>query len=384
MRSTERPPPAPPSRAALPWAWPVALAATVLAMATPQTPLQCSLFPLWLAVWRGTTSARALGMALFLAPAVFLCVWGLVGTGVPPAMALVGAAAFCAAVSAIAAVAGVVAAGALLAAVPFLPMSPVAAVAAGIPGLGLSGLVLAGLALAVAEALRRRRIRGMLVAALAAGGLTAGTLGRAAPDPDGWRELPEPAAVTQRARWIAIRDSIPHGAEAILGENVFDADDAGALAFWCAAAVARGSVLSIGVATPGPDYRRGVVWRLDPEACERPGRPPETVHGAVWGLPHLTGPWGAMPPVDPPARATAVDWLVCLEAFLLRAWAPLLVSGTDRPVVVLSNDAAFGAAAGAVRTLRRKVSSAMAGLRSRAALHAGTGRTFLLRREGRG
>ena len=379
MRLTETAP--------LPWLWLGASSCAAAAVFVPSAPLQLALAPLLMAVWRGTRPARTLAAAMFLAPPCALCAWGLAGTGLSPALAVSGAAALCAALSAAAAVTGVTAAGAMIAAVPFLPFSPAAAVAAGIPGLGLPGLVSAALALAAVEALRRPRIRGSLVLALAAAALLAEAWRPSAPDTAGWTEMREPAALTERARWIALRSLVPPGSELVLGENVFAAGDSGALAFWCAAAASRGLTVYAGVSESGSGRLRGTVRRLDASSCAGGGL---TVYAARFGIPLLTGGWTRM---DPPARPSsepsgAADWLLCLEAFLPQAWAPLLAGRGGGPVLVLSNDSAFDAlplpggrsAERAVRALRRKAADAMAGLSGRAALHAETGKTFLLRK----
>ncbi len=364
-------------------AWPVSLAVTVAAMCVPHVPLSLALVPLLLAIWQGTPGARVLGIAVFIAPAAALCTSGLIGTGIASFPAISGALAFCAVVSAVPAVTGIVVTGVLLAAIPFFPASPVAAIAACVPGFGLTGLVAAGLALAAVEAMRSKHMRTVLALPLAVAAPVTETLRSHSSDSGGWKEMPEPATITERVRWIALRDSMPPGSEVILGENVFDARDSDALSFWCDVAVERHLVLYIGVADPASGYRRGTVWRLDSEACHVGRQPGWIEYEARIGIPLLTGTWSSMAPFRASESESAVDWLLCLEAFLPRTWAPLLTSSSDRPVVVLSNDAAFdavapGSGSAPVRTLRRKAAAAMASLSGRTVLHAETGQTFLV------
>ena len=226
-----------------------------------------------------------------------------------------------------------------------------------------------------------------------------------------WQEMDEPRAVTERGRWIALRHMLPEGGEAIFGENFFRADDHDAIAFWCDAARQQNLKLWIGVrvdqgavgSPPDNAIRRGAVMHFDPQSCALPDAAPPIVHAAQWGIPGITGTWGRMEPLggrmEPLSghstgqaggrqandglddKGPAWAWLICYEAFLVRPWVEVLrqaAMATDkRPIIVLSNDGAFGALP--VGRLRRKVTRAMAGLTGRTVLHAETGRSFLVK-----
>ncbi len=344
--------------------------ATAAAALVPAVPLAAALLPLPAALWWDSRWLRAAAMAGYMAPPVAVCAWGLAGTGVPPAAAVAGGLPVLAALCVLAAATGLPGAALLLLAVPVFPASPVLPLAALTPGAGIHGLAAALLALTAIGILPRRARRVALAAATAAL-LAWGASAPPVPTPPGWRQIPVPATLTERARWIALRDSLPTGGTAILGENVFGAADGDAVAFWCRAAEDR--TIIAGVAVDGGGIRRGEVWRFDRRSCARPGRRHDVVARARLGIPGLTGRWTPMPAAtdaDPPLTV-----LVCLEAFLPWAWASAGPGGGG-PVAVLSNDTAFGGLP--VHVLRRKAARAMAGLDGRPVLFAETGRSAIV------
>jgi len=338
--------------------------------------------PLWLAglpllagIAAGTPSARAAAMAGWLAVPAWLSAVGMEGIGHAPASVWAVAVATVAAAACLAALVGIAAVTAAVTLVPWFPASPLVALADALPGLGFVGLGATTLCLAAVEPVPRGRTP--LLLALA-GLLTAWNLNAPPPGSTVWTERPEPPALTERGRVAAVRDSLPAGATAILGEAFFRAGDAAAGGAWCRAAEARGLTLFIGVTERWAGTDRGAVWRLDREACA-PGAAPAVAARAWVGVPGVTGGWLPMP-AGGARRRPGPDFLVCLEGFLPWAWARLSLDGAGPTVAVVSNDRAFGPLP--VPVLRRKAAGAMAALTGRTAVHAETGRTLLTRADG--
>ena len=389
-----------------PLRWPFAVGASALFVAgsaitagaffLPGAPLGAALLPLGAAFWAGAAPARAAAMMAFAIWPIGLCAWGLVGTGAPP-LIMAPAAFLVVALGLIAGVIGLLPVTLFLTLIPVFPASPALPLAAMLPGTGLIGPAGAALLLAAIEATRCARIRrGGL--ALATGGLCVWAALHSGASPPGapgsgaqWVERRVPPAFTERGGWIALRRALPDGATIVMGENLFDAEDAAARAFWCRAARVGNLTVLLGVAEPYGAARRGAVWRLDAETCAARPRADPALYRAGLGIPGLTGTWGPMRPaaharaILPGATASAPDWLICLEAFLPWAWAGVL-TGPARariPVVVIANDSAFGPLPGLgappVGVLRRKVARAMAGLAGRPVYFADTGATYLIR-----
>ena len=380
--------------------------------------------------------------AFMLWPAI-LCAAGLTGIGFHPLLVWPLALIAVIALAWLASLTGVVLLALILTAIPVFPASPLLVLADVVPGTGIIGPVVLLLCLAIVnfrQAKRRRTKKGgkaarmpghgwaglrdragaavMIVAGIVVWNLalaaypaqTAGhpqvspaKAGTQTPEAPVWRQMDEPRALTERGRWIALRDMLPPGSQAIFGENVFAADNQAAIAFWCDAARQRDLTLWIGVRVDQDGIRRGAVMRFDPQSCAWTKPRPEIVHAAQRGIPGITGTWGHMKPLqamtqgpDTPAgdapenldgdasgrpdrNGPAAAWLICYEAFLVPSWLDVLAivrQATDkRPVVVLSNDGAFGSLP--VARLRRKVADAMAGLTGATVLHAETGRTIL-------
>ena len=372
----------------------------------PAAPFALALLPLFAGLWSGARPLRFITMTSFMIWPVLLSGWGLHGVDPgrpdliwPLAVGLILA------LGLLAALIGSAPTTALITLIPVFPASPL------LPGLGVAGPLTLMILLALIERMRPHRLRKRMLATLATC-LTAWAVGHGmisahmtersyAEDPvshSEWRALPEPLAITERGRWIALRNQLPTGATLILGENVFAQDDTEALAFWCQAASTRGLTLYIGVEEPYRSNTRSAVWRLDPDSCNTVGRPPSRfgVHHARLGIPHLTGTWGVMrasrAQSQSAAPAPGIDWLICVEAFLPWAWASLLLDTAPDPaahdptapppIIILSNDQAFrplpALGPPPVHILRRKSARAMAALSGRRILFAETGRTFLI------
>ena len=390
--------------------FPIGAGVSFAAFFLPEVPFALALLPLAVGLWSGAGSVRFTAMTSFMIWPVFLAAWGLHGLDIgPPELVWSLATALIVGLGLLAAQAGIVATTLLLTLIPVFPAAPLLPLAALLPGLGMFGLLSAMTGLALIEATRRPRRRQTLLLLLSAC-LGIWTMGHAlirdhlaGKKYNNWREQAEPRALSDRARWIALRDSLPEGGTVILGENIFAAEDDEARAFWCHAVTSRNLTLYPGVAEPYGHATRGAVWRLDAETC-KDAIPPASpaIHRATFGIPRLTGTWGPMggpmpdrAPAYSPASGPETDWLICLEAFLPQAWAGLLLDtapdggAAPRPVVVLSNDTAFRPLPALlpmpalghppVHVLRRKAAAAMAGLSGRAVHHAETGRTFLIR-----
>ena len=429
----------------------------------------------------GRRSITAIAFAAFALWPAMLCAAGLTGIGFEPHLVWPLALIAVIALAWLASLTGVVLLALIVTAIPAFPASPLPVLADVVPGTGLVGPVVLLLCLAIVEFMPRHGRTDLRdragTAAMIAAGVIIWNLAMAAHPADvadvgtvaerqliKWRPMDEPRAITERGRWIALRDMLPEGSQAIFGENVFAADDDAAIAFWCDAARRRDLTLWIGVrvdplaADPPPEsagtaeteIRRGAVMRFDPqtcawskpafsggfltgqpggspaalrcrqETCRRSQQGPQVVHAAQRGIPGITGTWGRMEPLqamaahsdqpdanaagkpegdtsdepdgdasgkpdgdasgEPDGDGPVSAWLICYEAFLVPSWIDvfreLRQAPANRPIVVLSNDGAFGNLP--VSRLRRKVTRAMAGLASRTVLHAETGRTILV------
>ncbi|MDE0694910.1 MAG: hypothetical protein OXH76_03645, partial [Boseongicola sp.] len=213
----------------------------------PAVPFWLAGLPLLAGIWAGTRLARAAAMLGWLAVPAAVSAIGLVGIGYAPGLVWPGAAAVVLAIAFLAAYTGLSLTTFALALVPFFPASPLVTLADALPGGGIGGLCLVAGALAWVElvpSFRGRLLLGVLAVLAAVNWLD--WQGFRSP-PSAWAEVPEPPGLTERGRWIAIREFLPEGSAAVLGEAVFRADDLSALDFWCRAAEARDLTLFVGV-----------------------------------------------------------------------------------------------------------------------------------------
>ena len=394
---------------------------TAVGFFSPGVPLWAAGLTMLIAIVTGLRSYRTIAMASFLLWPAVLCATGLVAIGFHPVPVWVVAAIAVIGLTALSALTGVAILAVIVTLIAVFPASPVLVLADAVPGTGLIGAsalvgpIVVMLCLAIVEFMPGKRAADVLHRAGAIVMIAVGVVvwqlamtahpdasisgsGPAAAANTIWQEMDEPRAVTERGRWIALRDMLSEGGKAIFGENFFRADDHDAIAFWCGAARQQNLTLWIGVRVDRNAIRRGAVMRFDPQSCALSDAAPPIVHAAQWGIPGITGTWGRMEPLSGHSAGQAGDreandglddkgpasaWLICYEAFLVPAWAEALSQAAtgqppdNRPIIVLSNDGAFGALP--VSRLRRKVTRAMAGLTGRMVLHADTGRTFLLR-----
>ena len=365
-----------------------AIGLTGAALFLPAVPLWCAGLPLLMAIMaQSFTNRFVLCFAFFFWPALTATL-GLTTLGHPAPLVSAGTALAVLILPLLMAWLGVVPVGIALLALPTFPASPLPVLADALPGpVPVSGLGLLLVMLMIIEHIPLPFTRGFFTLLFCAGlGLShffawiyADRVEADLPQ-TAWAEHPVPVSITERAGWIRLRDSLPQGSEAILGENLFAEGDIEALDFWRQAARDRTLTLRVGIHA---NNGRGMLLRLSPEtAAIRPA----PVAAARYGIPGITGTWGRMPSLEPgpdPDDDAGVDWLFCYEALLPWAWVPILVSGghfdksTARPVVVLANDRLTGPLP--FHVTRRKVARAMAGLAGRRVYFAETGRTILLR-----
>lgn len=358
----------------------VALAGPALAVPAffiEAVPFWISGLPLLAGIWVRTRRVRIAAMAGWLAVPAVVSVIGLTGIGHAPELVWPGAAAAVLALAALAGVIGISLATFALTLVPWFPASPLVALADVLPGYGVGALCIVVLALAWVELLPGYRGQALVavLAVLVAVNAVEWKPGRQ--PASRWAEVPEPVAATETGRRLAIREILPEGGAAILGEAVFREDDWSARAAWCRIASERDVTLFVGVTESLDGTNRGAVWRLDRETCA-PGAAPDIAARAWLGIPGVTGTWFPMPGAY--GGGAGSGFLVCLEGFLPWAWVRLSSEGRVRDVVVISNDGAFGSLP--VHVLRRKAAGAMATLFKRGVAHAETGRTLLVRAQG--
>ena len=406
-------------------------------------PFWLSLLPLLIALWFTQTPIRIAAMAGFLFWPTITCIWGLIGTGLNPTLVIMGALVVVIAICLGAAFAGIAVTAIMVTAIPFFPASPLLPLADLLTGLGsldagmAIAILIAGIVIVLVgdishDIYLRRACLVTIGAAVALWNMAnvtssakLGTLSSsmhvllpnqtqnttaARADIRNWHQLSIPLTITQRTKWLAIRNMAPLENTLILGENTFAADDNEAKAFWCDTAIRKRLTVFIGVEEPYKTVTRGAVWRFDTQTCSNP-RQPKAVYKARIGIPQLTGTWGLMgaggmgesvmdvsapnshmsrPLVDgnephyadTANRATApsnkpIHWMICLEAFLPRIWWQKWwqynqpgtrhkhmrrpTGNGDQPdLIVISNDTAFGTFP--VHTLRRKSAQAMANM----------------------
>ncbi len=333
----------------------VAVALTLTGFFSPTLPLWLAGLPLMAAIVAGTRQARAIAMGLYLLWPAITSASALVTLGYSAQLVWPLAALALMALATAAAGIGLGALAVILTLIAVFPASPVLLIADATPGTGLIGPVVLLIGFAIAEALPHFWQRATSVLTLVLAAFAWGQLYQSPEPPKtAWQVRPEPRLITERARWIALRDSLPKGAQAIFGENFFRADNHAATAFWCDAVRNRNLTLWIGVMA---EAGRGQIWRFDPETCagqrdagqrgtgqrgtgqrgaDPRGADPRgdamRVHAARYGIPGLTGTWGAMDAntdaIMVPNAANPVDWLICFEAFLPRAWGPVLSAKT--------------------------------------------------------
>ena len=379
-----------------------------------------ALVPLAASIIVGGRRPRAFGMMMYLFWPIALASMGFIGTGLPALVVGTGALLVMIASGALAAFMGITGCTLVFLLIPVFPASPLLPLTAMLGALPdpIFVMIMCVLGTAIIEmsgVLWSWWMRSLLLSLTVTAPVSAAILSDTPPTPSqqdiaprhhppgAWTEHPMPLGITERGRWLLLRDQLPEGSTVILGENVFDRDHADALSFWCRTVSQRQLTLFVGVSVPWQTIQRSAVWKLTAETCRDDvsrnaviDRHDAQVLSATFGIPGLTGTWGPMPvtPRSHPSRFMRPETvLICLEAFLPWAWlnGPLAFfwdgsppPPSDQPIIILSNDHAFGPYADSVRTLRRKVAASLALYTAtpqspaRLVLHAETDRSLIL------
>ena len=234
----------------------------------------------------------------------------------------------------------------------------------GFGGIALTILVLGGLSTAVT--VRTQVLIAGIAASLAAMAWAAHT---PAP-PSSFEERPiTPApALTTAGRDHALMDELPvrRGDVLVMGENVIDRREPGALDRWCEYAERHDVLLYAGVLERN---ERSAIHEFHPEHCA-----PEAVYERRFGLPGIPGGWGVgageIRRIAWDSRPT--HWLICFEVFSPVAWIMSEMT-PGAIVVVVAND--IWTRPVPVEIMRRKVAHSMARLWNGTAVLAAAGRS---------
>ena len=236
----------------------------------------------------------------------------------------------------------------------------------GVGGFALTILVLGGLS--AATTIRTQALVAGIAVSLAA---MAWAVHTPAP-PSGFEERPiTPApALTTTGRDQALMAELParRGDVLIMGENVIDRREPGALERWCEYVERNDVLLYAGVLERN---ERSAIHEFHPEQCA-----PEAVYERRFGLPGIPGGWGVgageIRRVFWDGRT--VHWLICFEAFSPAAWIMSAMS-PGAIVVTVAND--WWTYPIPVEIMRRKVAHSMARLWNSSAVFATTTRLII-------
>ena len=393
------------------------------ALFAPNVTLAWLIIPLVIGITVADPRTKAVMMGVTLVWPIGVCSLGLINLGESAVVITVGAALLLGAIAALASVVGITMTTIGLLAIPIFPASPLLVLVALVqtlpyPLIGFGVVLLFALGIELRWLYRRsyppapsssghdrtmRPIYRVIMTAVGAFILLLSILKAQIAElqplrvqPAGWFTVEQPLAITDYGSRLKLRDAIRErtypNSLVILGETMMAAADTEAVAFWCEIVAANDITLLIGVSAGD----RSTLWRLTAETCAQRRTTPMVFLQARLGVPSHTGPfWPAALYPDAPLTAhfgpgdpvTGRDVLLCIEAFLPWAWikGPWRHALTSQraPVVIVSNDRAFGRWAPAVRELRRKVARAMASLvlshrRPPLVLHAETDHSFLI------
>ena len=237
------------------------------------------------------------------------------------------------------------------------------------PGTGLGGLpptilILGGLSAAAT-------IRTQVLVAGIAGSFAAIAWSTYTPAPaNGFleRSVTPPPALTSARRDLALMKMLQpiEGDVVVMGENVIDQREPGALERWCAYAERHDVLLYAGVLERN---KRSAVHEFRPDRCV-----PEAVYERRFGLPGIRGGWGVG--AGETWRTSwdnrPIHWLICFEAFSPAAWIMSALSPGAMVVVVANDRRTYPIP---VEIMRRKVARSMARLWNGTAVFAAAGRS---------
>ena len=236
------------------------------------------------------------------------------------------------------------------------------------PGTGSGGIALTILTLGGLSAAETARTQ-VLVTAIAAGFTAMAWASHTPAPPSGFEEMtvsPPPALTTAgRDRALMEELSARRGDVLVMGENVIDRRDPGALERWCEFTERHDVLLYAGVLERN---ERSVIHEFRPEHCV-----PEAIYERRFGLPGIPGGWGmgAGEIRHITRNGRPIHWLICFEAFSPAAWIMSAMS-SGAIVVIVAND--IWTRPVPVETARRKVARSMARLWNGAVFCAVAGR----------
>ena len=152
----------------------------------------------------------------------------------------------------------------------------------------------------------------------------------------------------------------------IMGENVVDRREPGALERWCEYAVRHDILLFAGVLERN---ERSAIHEFRPERCV-----PEAVYERRFGLPGIPGGWGVG--AGETTRLSwddrPINWLICFEAFSPAAW---IMSATSPGAIVAIVAKDIWTRPVPVEIMRQKTARSMARLWNGTAVFAATERS---------
>ena len=237
------------------------------------------------------------------------------------------------------------------------------------PGTGLGGLALTILVLGGLSAATTIRVQALVAGIAASLAAMAWATYTPAP-PSGFVEksITSPPALTTERRDFALMEELParRGDVLIMGENVIERREPGALERWCEYAERHDVLLYAGVLERN---ERSTIHEFHPERCV-----PEAVYERRFGLPGIPGGWGVG--AGETRRISwdgrPIHWLICFEAFSPVAWIMSAIS-PGAFVVIAANDRWTDPIP--VEIMRQKVAHSMVRLWNSTAGFAAAGRS---------
>ncbi len=199
----------------------------------------------------------------------------------------------------------------------------------GFGGLALTILILGGLS--AAATIRAQVLVAAITASLAA--MAWATYTPAPPSGFVEKSVTSPPALTSARRDLTLMKTLQpiQGDVVIMGENVIDQREPGALERWCEYAERHDVLLYAGVLERN---HRSAIHEFRPERCV-----PEAIHERRFGLPGIPGGWemGAGEIRHISWNGRPIHWLICFEAFSPAAWIMSAIS-PGAIVVIVAND----------------------------------------------
>ena len=234
----------------------------------------------------------------------------------------------------------------------------------GFGGLALTILVLGGLS--AATTIRTQALLAGIAASLAA--MAWATYTPAPPSGFVERSVTSPPALNSARRDHALMEMLQpiQGDVVIMGENVIDRREPGALERWCKYAERHDVLLYAGVLERN---ERSAIHEFRPDRCV-----PEAVYERRFGLPGIPGGWGVG--AGETRRISwdgwPIHWLICFEAFSPAAWIMSAISPGAIVMIVANDRWTFPIP---VEIMRKKAARSMVRLWNSTAVFASAGRS---------